>query len=734
MTTHAKNFHTNSGTPSFHKENRPVASVLTARYAIIFIASLGLPTHSNAQISAPESILKPVIISAPAQRQQLSVGGFDVRLSEQPISAVIITADDIRANGAKRLSELYKLDASVSHAYNAVGYIDYATVRGFVIDNKFNYRRDGLPISGDTAIGLANKESVEILKGTSGIQAGTSAPGGLVNHVIKRPSFKPVRRLDINLDANAQLGAALDLSGRFGATNAQGYRLNIATDHLNASAPATRGKRQLLALALDTRIGKEGLLEAEFEWSHQRQSNVPGLSLLGSAGQLPPADAKLNLNRQAWSTPSEFAGLTGSLRYTQAINDLWQWSAHLGSQRLKTDDRIAFPFGFECYAPNYTHCDRFESSGKADLYDFRSEGERRKKAAAQFKLEGSMQTGSVRHALSMGALNSSAQIQTPDQIFNHAGTIALNDPTLAIPAMPTPTAGTANTLRETTAELSASDVIAWNDSFKTWLGLRHTSLSRSNLLNATQYSQSFTTPWLAASYQFNSILLYASQGQGIESEIASAVNTTNPGQVLPASRSRQTELGIKHSADGTDWQASLFKITRPMSSTDACSLAAISPCNVQADGAARHTGIELSAQKRLGAWQLSSAGSWLRAQREGSAVAQINGLRPTNVPSHILRLNAAYRLSSEWQLAAHLSHEGRRAVLPDNSIFLPAWSRLDASLKWSTHRSSYKSSWQLSISNLSNKRHFQESPHQFGHAYLFPAAPRTLRLGASFEL
>ncbi|MBS7807139.1 TonB-dependent siderophore receptor [Variovorax sp. PCZ-1] len=717
----------------FFNQKQAIAGIDTARNAILLIASATTCLHGLAQTSSQEITLKPVVISAPTQRQQLGIGGFDAPLSEQPISATVITAEDIKASGAQRLSDLYKLDSSVSDAYNAVGYIDYATVRGFVIDNKFNYRRDGLPISGDTAIHLANKERVEILKGTSGIQAGTSAPGGLVNYVVKRPTSKPIRSMDLSADSNGQLGAALDLGGRFGADNAQGYRLNVATDRLSSSAPGTRGNKQLLALSLDSRVGRDGLLEAEFEWARQSQPNVPGLSVLGSTGLLPPADPKLNLNRQAWSQHTEFEGLTGSLRYTQAINDQWQWSAHLGSQRLKTDDRIAFPFG--CGNAGSGACNAFYDNGDVDIYDFASVGERRKKAAAQFKLDGSLQTGSVRHALSLGALQSNSRIQTSDQIFAYAGTLNLNTPNQPLPANPAATPNSANTLREKTRELFATDVISWNESFKTWLGLRHTSVSRQDQLNASNYSQNFTTPWLAASYQTGAYTLYASHGQGIESDIVAALNTTNPNQVLPARRSRQTEIGIKHSSANQSWQATVFDITRPMSSADACGLAGISPCNVQPDGSSQHQGLELSAQKQLGAWQLGGSGTWLRAERQGSTTAAaINGLKPTNVPSHILRLNAAYRIAPDWLVGAHIGHEGKRAILPDNSLQLPAWTRLDASLKWDTQINGAKSSLQINIHNLLDKRFFQESPYQFGHAYLFPAQARALRMSLNISL
>ncbi|NJM44674.1 MAG: TonB-dependent receptor plug domain-containing protein, partial [Brachymonas sp.] len=389
--------------------------------------------------SPVEPTLKSVVVSAPSARQQIEIGGMQQPLNQAPLSATVISSEQIKETGAQRLSDLYKLDASVSDAYNAVGYIDYATVRGFVIDNKTNIRRDGLPISGDTAIGLANKDRIEILRGTSGLQAGTSAPGGLMNYIVKRPTAKPLRQLGFSVDSNGQFGASVDLGGRFGAENAQGYRLNFAANRLNSTAPQTRGSRQMLALALDSRMGSNGLLEAEIEWSKQSQPNVPGLSLLGAGAVLPQPDPKLNLNRQAWSQPTVFEGLTGSLRYTHALSDQWQWSAHLGSQRLKTDDRIAFPFG--CTDSNGIdyYADRFCPNGDVDVYDFRSEGERRRKQATQFKLDGSFATGNVSHDISLGFLQSAARVKTPDQVFNGPiGSLNLSNPVLPLTANPQP--------------------------------------------------------------------------------------------------------------------------------------------------------------------------------------------------------------------------------------------------------------------------------------------------------
>jgi iron complex outermembrane recepter protein len=731
--------------PSIHKPFRAAALTPSAWGALLLIASVAPSPRAHAQ-SATEPTLAPVVVSAPPAQQQLSVGGFgDVPLRETPISATVITAQDIQASGAQRLADLYKLDSSVSDAYNAVGYIDYATVRGFVIDNRFNYRRDGLPISGDTPIGLANKERIEILKGTSGIQAGTSAPGGLVNYIVKRPTLKPVRSVDVSVDSNGQIGAALDLGGRFGEGSAQGYRLNVTTSRLNSAAPGTRGSQQLLALALDSRVGRDGLLEGEFEWSRQSQPNVPGLSLLGNAGTLPPANPKINLNRQAWSQPTVFEGLTGSIRYTQYINDRWQWGAHLASQRLKADDRLAYPFG--CTDSNGIdyYADRYCPNGDFDLYDYRSENERRQSNSAQLSAKGQFFTGAIKHDLTIGFQTSRYTERGQPQADNNNPVGTGNIYTLPL-FQPDPSFFDPYTNRtEKSTELFAFDTIQWTEKFRTWFALRHTRIQRESIRTdgsrATDYGAQFSAPFLAASYLIApQVTAYASYGQGIESEVAPGRNRyTNANQALPALKSTQKEIGVKSSSQTTRWNVTVFEIDRPISGDrlngGATQCGAAGSCTRVMDGDVRHRGLELGWGTSMGAWAWDASGTWLNATRRNSAIdPALNGLKPTNVPSHILRLNATYRVAPNWLLGAHISHEGRRAILPDNSLFLPAWTRLDASVKWDTRLSGRKSTLQLGVNNLLDKRFFQESPFQFGHAYLFPAQPRTLRMSLNISL
>ena len=312
-----------------------------------------------------------------------SVAGFGdgVPLARTPLAATVIGEEQRRDSGLRSVADLTRSDASLSDAYNAEGYWSFLSIRGFTLDNRSNFRRDGLPINAETALRLDAVGSLEILKGTSGIQSGTSAPGGLVNLVVKRPE-RALRSAMLEAHQGGSVLAAVDLAERFGDGERFGLRLNAAAERLSPQTRNAKGQRHLAAVAADARLAKDSLIEFEVELSHQSQPSVPGFSVLGST--LPDAravDPRINLNNQHWSQPVVFDGSTASLRLTKALGDGWRARVHAMTQRLSTDDRIAFPFG--CSAEG--NFDRYCSDGRFDLYDFRSNGEHRRNAVGETK-------------------------------------------------------------------------------------------------------------------------------------------------------------------------------------------------------------------------------------------------------------------------------------------------------------------------------------------------------------
>lgn len=696
----------------------------------------------GAQAQTSSTSLRPVTITGKGD-PVISIGGWgDTPLSRSPFQATIVTTEQMKDGGVTRLADVVRIDPSVSDAYNTEGYWDFLAVRGFLVDNRFNYRRDGLPINAETSLPLDNKDRVEVLKGTSGVQAGTSAPGGLVNLVVKRPANETVRDVMLAWRERGSVLGAVDLSQRFGEGAAFGLRVNAAAERIEPQTRSARGDRRLFALAADWRLSRDALLEAEFETSHRSQPSVPGFSLLGD--RVPaPVDPRINLNNQPWSMPVVLDADTASLRYTQRLNAQWRYSVHAGTQQLKSDDRIAFPFGCFDAAANVYYGDRYCPNGDFDLYDFRSENERRRTDALEAAVHGELRTGAIEHKLSAGVLRSRVRYRFQQQAFNFAGQGNVSGEVVTPDA---PALTDENTDRdERSTELFLRDAVRLGERFTVWAGLRHSRLHRESVRTdgsrPTSYDQSFTTPWLGLSLDLDAdTMAYASWGRGVESEVApNRPRYANPGQALPALRSRQVEAGIKLTRDDWRFGAAVFDIEQPKWSdlgTNCGDDTTPGSCTRTADGVAHHAGVELSAAWQAAPFTLQGGLQWLKAQREGAASAAVDGKRPTNVPAVALKLQGRYDVAAVpgLMLQADFLAVGDRMVLEDNSVRVPGYARTDLGVRYGQSTGLGRLTWRAGIDNVFDKRAWRESAFQFGHVYLFPLAPRTLRLSVEAAL
>jgi iron complex outermembrane receptor protein len=698
------------------------------------VALLGL---SCAHAQSPTEIT--ITDTAPSQ-----ISGFgDVPASKAPFSAISFDRQVLQDIGAQRVSDALRLDASVADSYNSPAYWDMLSVRGYTLDNRYNYRREGLPISAETMIPMDNKERIELFKGTSGIQAGTSAPGGLVNYVVKRaPSGNDevIRSVSASYGPGKSSSIGLDLGGRFGENKDLGYRFNAAYEDLNPYIRNTEGHRNLIALAMDWRISADSKLEWEFEKSERQQMGVNGYSLLGT--QLPATvDGKSNLTRQSWSVPGVFAGTTGSVRFKQNLGDGWLWTTSYGAQRLRTDDRLTFGYGCDLNQSYTEFCPTSpESKNRLAISDFRSENERRVVDAIQTELMKQLSIGQTIHNIQINASRHRSLIRPSElSTWNEAGWTTFEGGGVN-QAAPTPNSPNTN-LSEYNTAIAINDHIEVNAKSSIWLGLRHTQLSRGSISTdgseATSDNRSFTTPWLATSFKLSAAeTVYASYGEGVETEVApNRATYTNAGQALPALRSKQYELGIKSQTATTRWQATVFDITRPQSA-DACDTSGL-VCTRQIDGQAHHRGLELSGGMTQAQWSGDVSAAWIDAQRQNAEIdPSVNGQTALNVPRMTLRGLVQYRFAEVPGLRTSLrvSHEAERRVLEDGSLNLPAWTTLDWAAHYDTRIDGTRTQWTLAIDNLTDRHYWRESPKQFGHYYLYPGAPRTLRLAvkASF--
>ena len=702
-----------------HTPSMPLSRIAAATALLCIVSSAWSQTAPSQEL----------VITSPAPQQ---VSGFaDVPLSKAPFSGVSFDAQTLRDIGATRISDALRLDASVSDSYNSPAYWDMLSVRGYTLDNRYNYRREGLPISAETMIPMDNKERIELFKGTSGIQAGTSAPGGVANYVVKRAptgNDDTIRSVTASYGNGKSSSIALDLGNRFGENKDFGYRFNAAYEDLNPYVRNTQGHRNLVALAMDWRITPDSKLEWEFEHSERQQIGVNGYSLLGNS--LPaPVDGKRNLTWQDWAVPGVFGADTGTIRLKQNLANGWLWTTSYGAQRLKTDDRLAYAFG--CGG----NCDRFYADGTFDLYDWRSNNERRKVDALQTELSGQTTLAGLKNDVSVSAMRYRMLLDTQPYAYNWVGTGSVFS---SFTSMPDPSAVYANTNRsEYYTELALKDKVTLDARNSLWLGLRHTRMDRGSVntdgTEPAHLQASFTTPWLALSHDLgNSTLVYGSYGEGVEVNAApNQPKYSNAGQPLPALRSKQMEVGLKTQAGPVKWQLAWFDITRPQSGDRGVCDATANSCVRRIDGETHNSGLELGGSYNQGAWLLHGSGAWIQSERQNASIdSSVNGQRTVNVPKLALRALAQYRWAEVPGLrtSLRLSHEGERRVLEDGSINLPAWTTLDFAAHYDTRVNGIRTEWTLAIDNLADKHYWRESPKQFGHYYLYPGAPRTGRI------
>jgi len=95
------------------------------------------------------------------------------------------------------------------------------------------------------------------------------------------------------------------------------------------------------------------------------------------------------------------------------------------------------------------------------------------------------------------------------------------------------------------------------------------------------------------------------------------------------------------------------------------------------------------------------------------------------VPSHTLSIWNTYQVMSPVRVGVGVVHQARSYAAIDNSVTLPAFTRLDAALYYSL---TSRLRTQVNVENVLDARYY---PTTQGNNNIMPGAPRTLRLSVT---
>ncbi|PWF55056.1 TonB-dependent siderophore receptor [Massilia glaciei] len=687
----------------------------------------------NSQQTMPE-----VVVSANRMvaQESASVGGFsDEPLLETPASITAIGLERMQELNIRQSTDAMKFEASVSDSYNAVGYAEQFSIRGFALDNASSYRKDGIAIPNDTEIPLENKERIEVLKGLAGLQAGMASPGGIVNYAVKRPTASPLRSISVDISDRGSLYGAADLGGRF-EDKRLGYRLNAALEKMRPYVKGADGERQFVSGAFDWQITPSALLQLDADFQHKAQITAPGYQLIRNEALPANVSAKTLLNAQPWSKPVDTKSSNFGLRFEYRFANDWRATVNMNKHKFERDDFAAFPYG--CSNEGNGYYPGFCSNGDYDVYDYQSVGEKKSPFGAQALLQGAFGTGAFKHKLTLGASLAKRSDSFGNYVYDYAGSSNIYNNAAVAPAPGNPTTGPVFERRRNQENaIFVQDIVTLSDQLKLHTGLRHVEIKRheydDDLGAYIDASRDFVLPSVALVYMpAKNWSVYGSFAHGMELGGIAPMGTTNQFRPLDPNRSKQLEFGLKGVIDNnTSLSAALFQLNRSNEYTDYT----VPQGTYISNGERTHRGLEMAAQGSMSKdLKYSVSLMALKTKQSGTNDPTIDGKRVANVPAfkstslieYAVPTVAGLKVRGIWQYA------GKKAFDVENKTFVPGFSVFDAHASYDTKLAGMAVTLRAGVDNVFDKFFWRDVTPELG-GYLLPGASRRMFVSAQFD-
>jgi iron complex outermembrane receptor protein len=704
----------------------------STRAALLFCSAVPTAHPAFAQDTNPGARLEAVTVTGTRQAYQ---GDFN-RL-ETPQAEQSIDAETLRASGAVNLSQALDLSASVARQNNFGGLWNAFALRGFVGDENLpsNYLVNGF--NAGRGFGgprdLSGIESVEVLKGPRAALFGRGEPGGTVNLVTKRPTFKTAGELSLSAGSFETYRADADWTTPL--SDAVAVRLVGFAEDAGSFRDTVETRKYGMSPSLAWRISPQSRLVYELELSHQEIPFDRGvLAINGELGRIPPSrflgepgdgPLKADVQGHQFEFQHDFSK---------------DWSALVGFTMRKTSLE-----GFSTEAELAANRQRLLVDGRTLTRQRRFRDYDASYQVIRGEINGRFQLAGLQHRLIFGV---DADRFENDQVFlrARAPTLASNptaaqqqaidifNPVYGSYTLPTPTPLTNRVETQKSVGVFAQDQINLSERLQLRLGARfddyrQTLLNRANNQTSSQ-KEARTSPQLGVVYRAGDALsLYATYGKNFRPLSGADAQ----GNGFEPNQSTSVEAGAKFSLGGIDGTVAVFQVKQKniLVAADA------SAATQLAIGKARSQGLEIDLQgeitKDLSLW---ASYAYVDAKTSNTfndpnfGVAVPAGSRLLNVPKHTLSLqlvNSMAVAGRGLQFGGGLLYVGQRSGEFTTNFKLPAYTVARAFAAYGLTKST---TLRLDVDNLFNETYYTNS---FSALWVQPGTPRSARVSAAFK-
>lgn len=324
----------------------------------------------------------------------------DTPLLETPQAVSVVTRQQMEAQGINTVAEALRYTPGVLTETN--GYdirYDWLYVRGF---NAYGtVWLDGLALVGDPsgyAVPRINPyalERVEVLKGPSSGLYGRTLPGGLINHVSKRPQASAHHEIEIGTSSFGGVQASVDLTGPLTSDGTLQYRLVGQGRDMETQVDQERDRQIMVAPSLKwapderTSLTVYGYYQRDIPKNfNPRFFPAMGTLLPNANGQI-PSDLYVG-NPGANEFERDFYSLGYELSHR--IGENWTLRQNARYSHAKQDMFFVLVNPAFAYRPDGRTLNRVSAGSEDELNNFNVDSH----------IEGRFLTGAIEHTLLVG--------------------------------------------------------------------------------------------------------------------------------------------------------------------------------------------------------------------------------------------------------------------------------------------------------------------------------------------
>lgn len=640
----------------------------------------------------------------------------DTSLRDVPQSISVIPRELIADQTMRSMADVVRYAPGVGMAQGE-GHRDAPIFRGNTSTSDFFV--DGLRDDTQYFRDLYNVERIEVLKGPNGMIFGRGGVGGVINRVTRQAEWAPARevslqggswgyrRLTADLGQSINGAAAARVTGVY--ENSGSYRDAVDLERF--------GINPTVALTLTPRT----TLRAGYELFRDERTTDRGV---------PSFEGRpLNID------PATFFGKTDLTPARVTVNALFSILEYRFNERvtLRNSTRYAdYDKFYENLVPGAVNA----AQTTVSLTGYNSATDRQN-FFNQTDLNMTLGTGRLKHRLLTGvevgrqrthnlrrtAYFSSISPTTTSVI------VPLSAPTTSLPLEFRPSATDAdNHGVATVAAVYVQDQVALSRYVEVVAGIRYDRFDVDLLNNrtATEFTSrdDLVSPRVGLIVKpFPAVSLYTSYSRTSLPRAGEQLASLSPtNQALDPETFRNKEVGAK-------WEISqVLSLTAAVYRIDHGNVAVPDPVNPTVSllvDAERMAGLELEVSGSVtNRWSLHGGYAYQDAEvTRGISAAIVAGARLGQVPRHTFSLWNKYEISNLFGVGLGVVSRGDSFVATDNTVVLPASTRVDAAVFYSVRP---RVRLQANVENLFNERYYWTAHNNNN---ILPGSPRGLRVG-----